>query len=227
MVQVDNENNIPLLRRAFSISKIIDENHYELLIQQVGTGTTILRNKLVGQKLGVLGPLGSSFNIQMAKDKEVSIVAGGIGIAPVFFLYNSLKDIARNITIYYGAQSKDNIVDLSELNTKNADIKISTEDGTHGYKGYVTQLLLKDMQSESFNQCNTVIYSCGPTPMLSALEKVVNGSGVFCEISVETMMACGIGVCMGCPVELKEEPCKYVYACKDGPVFNINDIVIE
>ncbi|MCK5077578.1 MAG: dihydroorotate dehydrogenase electron transfer subunit, partial [Calditrichia bacterium] len=197
MLKIDEDNHLPLLRRAISISKVIDENHYELLIQRVGAGTGLLRKKLVGQIISVLGPLGSSFNINKAKGKDVIIVAGGIGIAPVFFLYNSIKNTANSITIYYGGQSKKNIVDLKEIEPIT---KIATEDGSVGFKGYVTDLLLKDFKEDSFKPENSVIYSCGPTPMFKSLEKAIKNIPVYCEVSVETLMACGLGVCMGCPV---------------------------
>ena len=222
MVQA-SETTIPLLRRAISITRILDKNHYELLIQQIGLGTRILKEKTAGQCLNILGPLGSSFDINKARNKHALIVAGGIGIAPVFFLYDQLKTVTDKISVYYGSRSKEYLVDLSELN---ANIHLSTEDGTKGYNGYITDLLQNHIVEKVYNKDNCMVYSCGPSPMLSVLNDIAEKHSLPCEVSVETEMACGLGVCMGCPVELKEKPGHYVYACKDGPVFDGHHIVI-
>jgi len=98
----------------------------------------------------------------------------------------------------------------------------ATEDGSIGFRGYITDLLEEQLLKSSGEK--RIIYACGPNPMLKALEKVIESHKVSCQVSVETLMACGMGVCMGCPVELKNKSGTYVYACKEGPVFNINEI---
>ncbi len=223
MLHVEPGSYYPLLRRAFSISRIIDDEHYELLIKQVGLGTSLLRKKMTGRSVGIIGPLGNGFDLENAKDKDVILVAGGIGIAPLFFLYEKITALANSVQLYYGTRDAGDMVNTGVMSSSCYYV---TENGSLGTKGYVTSLLEEKISSGQIRKENTYIYACGPNPMLNSLAKLTEKYEILCEISVESMMACGMGVCMGCPVELKNEPGKYKYVCKDGPVFNINDIVL-
>lgn len=224
MVRVKSEQLYPLLRRAFSIARIINDSQYELLIQGVGTGTKLLRQHKDGDCLEVLGPLGSSFHTKSARGKHVKIVVGGIGVAPAFILYDFVKELAASITVYYGGRHSKALVPMKELEPLT---RFATEDGSKGHKGFVTELLEKDLLNEKDKWNETIIYACGPNPMLQALEKLVEKYRLNAQVSVETLMACGIGVCMGCPVEKRDRPGEYFYACKDGPVFFLNQIKLN
>jgi dihydroorotate dehydrogenase electron transfer subunit len=221
MVRVKSEQLYPLLRRAFSIARVLNDSQYELLIQGVGTGTKLLRQHGDGDCLEVLGPLGSSFDVEKARDRHVRIVVGGIGVAPAFILFDQIKDIAREITIYYGSRSANIMVPMNELEQYT---RYATEDGSRGYKGFVTDILRNDLEKDREQTENSIIFACGPNAMLKTLEKLVEEFGIEAQVSIETLMACGIGVCMGCPVEKKDNPGEYYYACKDGPVFSFEQI---
>ncbi|GAB4181553.1 MAG: dihydroorotate dehydrogenase electron transfer subunit [Calditrichia bacterium] len=224
MVRASEHQYFPLLRRAFSVARIMDNDRYELLIQGVGTGTQLLRKHQQGDCLKVVGPLGSHFDYESAAGKNVIIVVGGIGVAPAFMLYDKVRDIASGVKIFYGGRSSEYLVPMHDLE----DVTVyATEDGSRGYKGYVTDLVKEEFEKNTENLNNIVVYSCGPNPMLSSLEEIVLKYNVHTEVSIETLMACGIGVCMGCPVEKRKHPGQYYYGCKDGPVFNINEITLK
>lgn len=224
MVKVKTPTFAPLWRRAFSISRIYDGKRIELLIQEVGTGTSMLRQTRPGEQLSLLGPLGNSFDINAATDKNAIIVVGGIGVAPAFILHDSIRTLAKSITIFYGARTSEHLIPMNELEP---NTKFVTENGSRGEKGYVTDALVSFLENNYDIISNCIIYACGPSPMLNALHQIHDRYGIRIQVSVETLMACGIGVCMGCPVERKDLPGEYYYACKDGPVFELNSIKLN
>lgn len=209
-------------RRPFSIHNTNpDQGTFDLLFNIVGQGTRVLSRVQPGDMLQCLGPLGNSFTFA-ADLKEAIIVAGGLGIAPFAFLINQLPRNAE-IKVFYGAAT---IASLYQFQvTRRVKWNVSTDDGSAGEKGVVTDLLEKELAEPKPNR---MIFACGPAAMLKRTAELAAQFEVPAQVSVETVMGCGFGACMGCVVRLKQpQPEReYVLACKDGPVFNIQDIEI-
>jgi len=204
-----SENNLPLLRRPFSVSDV-DDNFICFLFNVHGEGTNILSKKKNGDVLEILGPLGNGFSYK--DDFQTAIlVAGGLGMAPFPILTKNITGEKEIITLV-GGRSKNQIVTAGLIN-----ISVATEDGSMGYKGTVLELLQEKINKTDKKKFK--IFSCGPNPMLKALQKLSNENNYDCEMSVEGAMACGFGICQGCPIESANGE-SYLLVCKDGPVFN-------
>ena len=206
-----------LLRRPFSISRVTGDT-VELLFSTVGKGTKILSRQRVGDELDVLGPLGTPFRADGEFETAV-IVAGGLGVAPFPFLTDALERESRNIATFVGSRSA---FDIGNLHLKN--VVYATDDGSAGYRGTVVECLADHLQSHRMERIK--IFGCGPTRMLSALSTYAQAHNRMCEISLEGDMACGIGICQGCPVEKTEGPKKYALVCTDGPAFDCRDVIL-
>jgi len=219
MVRV-NEGIDPVLRRPFSICGVEDDGTIKILYKVVGKGTTILSKRKQGECLSVLGPLGKGFNLPDESQKTF-YVAGGIGIAPMLFLCQ--KTDSSNITFLTGFRNSDEIIDPALTGNKIHNL-IATDDGSNGYNGRVTELLVEHL--EQYKQNDTAIYACGPLPMLKAVKDVSQKYGIPCQVSMETLMACGLGACQGCIVrsDISRTNTSYLHVCKEGPVFDVNDI---
>lgn len=206
-----SETDYPLLRRPLSICDV-EGDHLIFLYQVVGIGTEILAQKNKGDKINILGPLGKGFNVNDDFDTAV-LVAGGIGVAPFPFLIKNLKK--KKVISLLGFRRKNEIVDYGMVNCK-----YSTDDGSFGLKGTCIDLL----KSES-NLINPKIkiFACGSNPMLKSLIEFCSNKNLNCEVSLESAMACGFGICQGCVVQTKDDA-EYKLVCKDGPVFKINEI---
>ncbi len=208
-----NDSNSPLLRRPFSICEV-DSSTITFMFNIVGIGTEILARKKQGDILNIIGPLGNGFNLK-GDYQNVIIVAGGIGSAPFPFLLEQIDD-DKNISCFIGGRTKDDLISYKMKN-----IFASTDDGSEGFHGNVVQLLKSKISEYDIDQ--TKIFACGPTPMLRAVSKFSIDENIECEISTESVMACGFGICQGCVVESTQKD-GFVLVCKDGPVFNAKDV---
>lgn len=211
-----SERVSPLLRRPFSVCDV-DGEHLYLMFNILGEGTNILAHKPKGSYIDILGPLGNGFNID-GNYKTAVIVAGGLGAAPFPYFTRTLNG-KKDVLSFIGGRSKDDVITYNLENVKEA-----TEDGSRGFKGNVVQLLEKNI--ELLKSKKIKIFACGPTPMLRVLKSFCLKNEFDCEVSTECAMACGFGICQGCPIESTAEQEKYLLVCKDGPVFNIKDVVI-
>ncbi len=200
-----------LLRRPFSFARQVGEIT-EILYKVVGKGTEALASAQPGSSLRLLGPLGNGFSLPDAEGTLVG-VAGGYGIAPFLQMGQALRGAGRELSLFYGARSKKDLIYLQELSELNVKLYITTEDGSHGERGRVTELLDKVFSSRK----PTWIASCGPTGLLRAVQEWSGKKGISCELSVEETMGCGTGVCLGCVVKDREG--HYRRACVEGPVF--------
>ena len=209
-IRVDGIYQNPLLRRPFSISRV-DGDIIELLFNVVGLGTEILSKKKSGDQLDVLGPLGNSFHLD-AEYEKAFIVAGGLGVAPFPFLSSELIKLGRRIITFVGFRSK-KLRYVSHLQ----NIHIATDDGSEGFYGSVVQLFEQFLDRNEIGKAK--IFTCGPINMLKAIAELAEKHSICCEISLERQMACGIGICQGCPVERINGSTKYALVCKDGPTF--------
>jgi len=204
------------LRRPISIHLVDKEaNELWLLIQLVGDGTRRMASFKDGDHINLLLPLGNGFTLPNKSDGlRLLLIGGGVGMAPLLFLGDVLKREGFEPEFLYGARSEKDLVQLSDLRQRGT-VHITTEDGSLGEKGYVTDhSILKDYRYER-------IYSCGPKPMMIAVAKYATTKGIICEVSLENTMACGIGACLCC-VERTTEGHKCV--CTEGPVFNIKQL---
>lgn len=206
----------PLLRRPFSVCDVEDDHIY-LMYNVLGEGTRFLARKKEGESIDILGPLGNGFNLSGNFDTAV-IVAGGLGAAPFPFLTRRLPSDKKIITLIGGRNKRDVI----KYGMKN--LFTSSDDGSEGLKGTVVDLFIS--QLDKLKKTNLKIFGCGPNVMLRALKHVCIENNINCEVSTECAMACGFGICQGCPIESSHNQNNYLLVCKDGPVFNVKDILI-
>lgn len=208
-----SESDFPLLRRPFSICEV-DGDYILFMFDVHGEGTRILASKKIGDKLDILGPLGQGFDYSGDFDTAV-IIAGGIGAAPFPYL---IKEIPadKNIISYMGGRSRKNLIDYGFKN-----LSVATDDGSAGFKGNVVELFKSEFLK--FNRNKIRIFACGPNPMLKSLQQFAISNSLDCQLSTECAMACGFGICQGCPVD-KSDDDGYLLICKDGPVFDARRI---
>jgi dihydroorotate dehydrogenase electron transfer subunit len=222
-----NSTDSPLLRRPFSIHGVDkDKRNFEILFKVVGEGTAILSQKSPGDTLDLLGPIGNSFSLP-AKGREVILVAGGMGIAPLWFLFTRLAGrlSPENLTVLLGAKSKEELLYADRLKDTQAKLIIATDDGSAGRKGLITEVFLKETKRKGCDPKKLAVYSCGPHKMLKRMSQIAKSMDISCQISLETHMACGVGACWGCVV--KENTETYKRVCVDGPVFDAREVVLE
>ncbi len=206
----------PLLRRPFSVCDV-EGDYIFLMFNIYGEGTKILAHKHKGELIDLLGPLGNGFNLNGDFETAV-IVAGGLGVAPFPYFIKAIGD-KKEIRSFIGGKTKTDIITYGMKN-----ISVSTDDGSHGFKGNVVELLNKNL--EKIKSKKVKLFACGPSAMLRRLREFCISNDLDCDASTECAMACGFGICQGCPVESVNNPDKYLLVCKNGPVFNIKDVII-
>jgi dihydroorotate dehydrogenase electron transfer subunit len=212
------DSSVPFLRRPFSVSRV-EGRLVEILFNVVGTGTRLLSSKRPGDTLDLLGPLGKPFDVQDSFETAL-IVAGGLGVAPFPLLTEWLLREEKQIVTFLGARTA---FQLYKLYLKN--LHVATEDGSEGAKGTVIDILDRYLQTHAVPKPK--IFACGPMKMLKALSEYAQQNQIRCELSLEGDMACGIGLCQGCPVELRNGTTKYALVCKEGPTFSSEQIVLS
>jgi dihydroorotate dehydrogenase electron transfer subunit len=214
-IRVTNSTD-PLLRRPFSVYNT-HEDIVEVIFNVIGKGSAALRRKMGGDTLSVLGPLGVPFTTDKIDFDVALLVGGGLGVAPLPLTTRALTTANKRIRTFIGARSASHVVDL-HLKT----VSIATDDGSRGFQGTVVDLLRAEYGT--FRHEKLRIFSCGPTIMLKAVAKFALEENIPCEVSLEGPMACGFGICQGCPVELTDASKKYGLMCKDGPTFDFRRI---
>ncbi|MFO7859659.1 MAG: dihydroorotate dehydrogenase electron transfer subunit [Desulfosalsimonas sp.] len=217
----------PLLRRPFSIHQVnIGSNgipEIEILYRVVGGFTSKLSRQPAGSRLDLLGPLGHGFTVT-AHTRPAAVVAGGIGVAPLVFLVWQLKLAGMDpdlITVFLGGQTRSDILCRDRFEHMGVRTKNTTEDGSLGFHGLVTTSLETWLKTAD----PAMIYACGPHGMLMAVGKIARSANTACELSIETLMACGLGVCMGCAVKTRSSGEGFEHVCKHGPVFDAAALV--
>ena len=198
------------LRRPISIHDVdFQRNEIALLVQQVGEGTRHLAATAVGDLINIVLPLGNGFSMP-EKGEKVLLVGGGIGIAPLFYFAKVLNENGIRPTLLLGGKSQSDLLRLADYQQL-GETFVTTEDGSLGEQGFVTQHSV--WQKQGFDK----IYVCGPKPMMKAVAKLADEKGVWCEVSLENLMACGLGACLCCVENTVDG---HVCVCKEGPVFN-------
>ncbi|MEX2117798.1 MAG: dihydroorotate dehydrogenase electron transfer subunit [Bacteroidota bacterium] len=208
----------PLLRRPFSVSRV-EGDHVEILFNVVGAGTDILARKRPGDVMNVLGPLGVPYGIH-GDFKNAVLIAGGLGVAPMAILTQHLKSSGKHVDTFLGARSALHLV-VDHLE----NVHVATDDGSKGFHGNVVRLADEYLKEHPARSAK--IFACGPTRMLKAVSAFAILAGIEGEISLEGEMACGIGICQGCPVERAGGQKKYALVCTDGPAFHCQDIILR
>ncbi len=211
-----NHLPVPLLRRPFSVYRIEGET-IEILFHVVGAGTELLAGVREGDMLDVLGPLGHPYGLDDAFDTAI-LVGGGLGVAPFPLTSEALEQRGKRIVTLLGARSASQLI-TGHLRA----LSCATDDGSAGFRGNVVDLLREVVRRDP--PVRPKIFACGPNVMLAALQKAAAELAIPCEVSLESVMACGIGLCQGCPVELRGEERKYALICKEGTVFDAQRIV--
>jgi dihydroorotate dehydrogenase electron transfer subunit len=229
----DPERGEPLLPRPLSVYGFHRQGGQailDLLYRAAGRGTSLFSRLKPGALLAVLGPLGRGFTVRRDL-RKVILLAGGVGAAPLAYLLQEgyLPDTFQQrpeITAYVGARTAELLTGLDRLEGF-CDLRTATDDGSAGYHGLVTDLLRCDLGG--YEPEETMVYACGPAAMIRSLGFILRKSAIRCEVSLEERMACGIGACLGCAVEITDgdgkSACRRV--CHDGPVFDIRGIALN
>lgn len=202
-----------MLRRPISVNYVEPEcNLLWMLVRKAGEGTEILASLDEGSRVNLLLPLGNGFSMPEA-GKRLMLIGGGVGVAPLLYFGKKLREEGHTPRFLLGARSKDDLLELEEFR-RLGEVYVSTDDGSDGEPGVVTQNSV--LRSGIDN-----IYCCGPAPMMKAVARVAGEIGAECEVSLENMMACGLGACLCCVEKtVKGNVC----VCTEGPVFNINQL---
>jgi dihydroorotate dehydrogenase electron transfer subunit len=221
----------PLLRRPFGIFQtgtlpsdcdgLPDKEFVEILYKVVGRGTAIMRELHEGDRVELLGPLGCGFDL--AEDgREQILVGGGIGLVPLYMLASELVKTSK-VRLLIGGRSRKDVLMVTEFERLGVETYVSTDDGTLGEEGPVTQVLERKLNKFP----DAVVYACGPMPMLEAVCRICQPRQVSLQVSLEAFMACGVGACLGCVVKgagHSEEQPHYLCTCKEGPVFRAEEL---
>ena len=222
-VRVDGSSST-FLRRPISINFVDREaNELWLMVAMVGEGTRKLGELQPGDMLNCVLPLGNGFSLESEEGSMKSdsshqpsclLVGGGVGVAPLLYLGEVLQQQGCEVTFLLGGRSAKDLLELDLFN-RYGRVCVTTEDGTMGEKGFVTN---HSVLVEAFDE----IFTCGPTPMMKAVARYATEKGIDCEASLENMMACGLGACLCCVEKTTEGN---LCVCKEGPVFNIKRLL--
>nr|WP_255639803.1 dihydroorotate dehydrogenase electron transfer subunit [Aquibacillus saliphilus] len=207
-----------MLRRPISIADVNkDQQTITIIFKVIGSGTDQLRKCVIGDDLDVLVPCGKGYPIDNLPATRALLIGGGIGVPPLYYLAKQLHEKGVEVTSILGFQTKDNVFYHSEFE-EFGSCHIVTDDGSYGFKGYVTDVL--DNENIDFDY----FFSCGPTGMLKAVSNKLEHKKGY--ISIEQRMGCGIGACYACVVPTNDQSGGFKKICKDGPVFRVNEVVL-
>lgn len=216
-VQVHIEDSpTTYLRRPISVNMVdYERNEILLLVAAIGEGTRHLVRKKTGEKVNCLLPLGNSFTMPRSTDERFLLVGGGVGIAPMLFLGERLVELGVRPSFLLGARTADELLEKDMFNEL-GDLYLTTEDGSEGEKGYVTNhSILKEKQFDR-------IATCGPKPMMMSVARYAKQNDIECEVSLENDMACGLGACLCCVEDTTDG---HICVCTEGPVLNIKKLL--
>ncbi len=208
----------PFFRRPFSVYRA--KKTVDIFYDPIGPGTKILAAKKKGDELDVLGPLGHEFTLPSKEIKQVVMIAGGIGIAPFLALSDVLKSKKHELILLYGGRTKGHVYPMKEFKANGVQVHVATDDGSVGTKGRVSELFSKI----DLNPRTTFVYTCGPNPMMAAVQKFCEANNLKGEAACEEIMACALGACLGCSIPTKSG---YKTVCYDGPCFDISEVEFQ
>ncbi len=212
----------PLLRRPFSIHRLLRRSGavvgIELLVKVVGPATRLVTSLAAGAGVHVMGPLGRGFRLSTV-ERRIDMVAGGVGVAPVVFLAEHLLDKGLSpdrLAVYIGGRTRQELLCAEDFRSLGLRVVETTDDGSAGDQCLVTHPLEEAVSDDPPD----AICACGPMAMLACVAGIAERHHVPCQVSIETMMACGLGACLGCAVKPRDAGRGYLHACLHGPVFD-------
>lgn len=216
----------PLLRRPFSIHRLISAggrfDRIELLYKTVGPATRRLSRLKTGEAVSLLGPLGNAFHVASGV-RRMYLAAGGVGVAPLVFLVewlHALRPHPPECRLFLGGRSQEDLLCVADFERLGVPVILTTDDGSCGDQCLVTNPLEEAIRREPPD----LVLACGPEAMLACVLGIVGAQGIACQVSIEAMMACGMGACLGCAVRGRQDGSRYLHACLDGPVFDAEEI---
>jgi dihydroorotate dehydrogenase electron transfer subunit len=210
-----------LLRRPFSIFQVSGDT-LSILYKTIGRGTEVLSRMRPGEELSMIGPLGHGFTVPPPAGETPLLVAGGYGMAALYLL--AQRSPQRGI-VFVGGRRRVDILCEEEFSALGWEVRVTTEDGSHGEKGLVTQALLTELERRAPGR---KLFACGPTPMLKAVGRLAGEFNLPAELSLDEHMGCGIGVCLTCVMPVKAgDGWEYQRTCTEGPVFDSRQIAWE
>ena len=206
------------LRRPISVCDVTEvkgerleaKGMLTIIYKVVGVGTEAMSHLPVGTQLDVLTVLGNGYDLSKAGNAPL-LVGGGVGVPPMYMLARQLREIGKNVRVILGFNTKDEVFYEEEFRALGCDVTVTTVDGSHGVKGFVTNAL---------DGKQSYYYTCGPLPMIKAL---IQAAGTNGEVSMEERMGCGFGACMGCTIQTTQGPKR---VCKEGPVFPAGELML-
>ncbi|HET6427417.1 MAG TPA: dihydroorotate dehydrogenase electron transfer subunit [Phycisphaerae bacterium] len=240
----------PLLRRPFSLAGRVDKDdgtvELDIIHHVVGVGTARLAELGVGAEVSVIGPLGRGFTV-VADRPVAALVGGGVGVPPLLYLAETLQDAGVRAVAFAGARTARALplrIDPSEppsqagwptlctaeFAARHTPTVVATDDGSLGVTGFVDKALLPWLDSPNVRAGEVAVYACGPAPMIKAVADIAAARAMPCQLALERHMACGMGTCQGCAVKVKaagDTGWAFQLVCKDGPVFDANDLYWE
>ena len=241
----------PLLRRAFSIAGFttienFGETTLDIIYRVVGKATTWLQSLVVGDSISCLGPLGNAFPISKNK-KQAWLVAGGVGLPPLLWLAEAMRNQGKTVVAFCGAQSRIlfplSIIPQEPLDPTAQQARLSvlefarhgvatvlsTDDGSLGFHGRITEALSRYRDANPGSSDTVAVYTCGPEPMMKSVADIALKHGLECHVCMERNMACGLGTCQSCVVPvhdtLDDEGWSYKLCCTDGPIFRADEVI--
>ncbi|HEY8422243.1 MAG TPA: dihydroorotate dehydrogenase electron transfer subunit [Thermoclostridium sp.] len=210
------------LRRPISILRTNTlESTFDIVYMIRGKGTRLLSCFECGDTVDCVGPLGKGFTLPENGEK-ICVIGGGIGIFPLLFLLERSVEVEK--TAFLGFRTKDLMVLQEDFQKVTDRLVISTDDGSFGQKGLITKPFLEYLENEKPDR----VYTCGPVPMMKTVAEACTEKGIFCEVSMEQRMGCGIGACLVCACKVRNnDDYEYERICRDGPVFNAGKIMFD
>lgn len=231
MLRIQSQTQ-PLLRRPFGIFKtgqlpaecsgLPARDYVELVYKVVGSGTSMMSALQRGDEVELLGPLGQGFCLSDGVSEHL-LVGGGIGLVPLYMLADKLCQRGDRVRLLMGGRTRDDILGITEFERLGVECYVATDDGSLGEEGLVTTVLERKLSKYPQAQ----VYACGPTPMLNAVQAICDARQVALQVSLEALMACGVGACLGCVVpghQHSDEQPDYLCTCRQGPVFDAADL---
>lgn len=226
------DSDIPLLRRPFSLHRF-QLYSIEILYRIKGEGTRLLSQRNKGERIDLIGPLGNGFDLaSIPQDKLIILIGGGSGMAPLLGLADKLSRqfFKEKIIFLLGARSQELLLRRKEIQNLGIECFFTTEDGSYGERGMVTQLFERKLKS--WGKSLGVVFACGPKAMLKVLGNLSQQFKFPGQVSLEENMACGLGACLGCVVRVSssgkiDKSFENKRVCRDGPIFKIREVIFE
>jgi dihydroorotate dehydrogenase electron transfer subunit len=218
-LQCEPQDAWSLLRPLSILGTDSDKNTLDVYYKHLGRLSRALSNVTAGEQLNVLYPLGGAFPVD-ASHRRIALIGGGVGLAPLLFLARQLEEIGMTIDAYFGGARSSDLV-LRMLEPYNCNMILSTDDGSHGYHGNCVDCYFDTGRSYD------AIYTCGPNPMMAALQRRLPAA-ISCWASLEEYMACGVGACLGCTAHIDNNGQRSnETVCTKGPVFDLSKVVFH